>query len=135
MTTRMILDTNVIVAAGFAPRSASAELVDAVRRGAVTLVWNEVTRAETRRLLDQIPPLRWSRFADLYEGQGFEGPTDPERYVGLLGGRLDREFAALAHATGAMLISSDDDFLSVRDDLDVKVLTPSQARAELDLSR
>ena len=55
-----ILDTNVFVAAGFNPASASARLLGAVGAGRRELVWSEATRRETRAVLERIPRLRWS---------------------------------------------------------------------------
>ncbi|MGZ3667280.1 MAG: PIN domain-containing protein, partial [Ktedonobacterales bacterium] len=54
----VVLDTNVFVAAGFNPHSASARLVDAVKRGEIRMVWNDATRREIERIVRQIPPLR-----------------------------------------------------------------------------
>ena len=45
----VVLDTNVFVAAGFNPRSASARIVDAVKHGQVRMVWNDATRREPAR--------------------------------------------------------------------------------------
>lgn len=54
----LVLDTNVLVAAGFNPRSASARIVDAVKQGRLRMVWNDATRREIERIVQQIPPLR-----------------------------------------------------------------------------
>ena len=54
----VVLDTNVLVAAGFNPRSASAKIVEAVKQGELRMVWNEATRPEIERIMQQIPPLR-----------------------------------------------------------------------------
>ena len=40
----VVLDTNVLVAAGFNPRSASARIVNAVKQGKLHMLWNEATR-------------------------------------------------------------------------------------------
>jgi predicted nucleic acid-binding protein len=118
----IVLDTNVLVAAGFNPRSDAARVVQAVREGRLTLVWNDATRDETRRILDKIPPLDWQRFADLYDAAcRYDGRTEPDRFE-RLDGPLDRQFAALADAAGALLVSNDDDLLSVRHDLPVTVM-------------
>jgi predicted nucleic acid-binding protein len=51
----VVLDTNVFVAAGFNPRSASAKIVNAVKEGQVRMVWNDATRREIERIMHQIP--------------------------------------------------------------------------------
>ena len=54
----VVLDTNVLVAAGFKPRSASATIVDAVKQGQVRMVWNDATRREIEHIIGKIPPVR-----------------------------------------------------------------------------
>jgi predicted nucleic acid-binding protein len=118
-----VLDTNIFVAAGFARRSHAQQIIDAVRAGDVRLVWNEATASETRRVIDQIPPLDWKRFVDLFEPDDkCAAAVRPERYQ-QVGDPTDRKFAALANAADAVLVSQDSDLLSVRDQLDVTVLT------------
>jgi predicted nucleic acid-binding protein len=121
----VVLDTNVFVAAGFNPESASAKIVDAVRQGQVRMVWNDATRREIERIMQQIPPLRAQAVSDLFTpGNRYTAPTHPERFA-YIADPDDRKFAALAHAAGATLISSDDHLLRHRDRMDLTVLTPS----------
>jgi uncharacterized protein len=58
---RVVIDTNVFVAAGFKARSASARLLGAFREGRFRLIWNEPTRRQTETLLRRIPHLDWER--------------------------------------------------------------------------
>lgn len=123
---RLVLDTNVFVAAGFNPASNAAAVVEAVREGRHRLAWDEATRGETEAVIRRIPRLDWERFAGLFaaadEHRGlldvssFSRVEDPG----------DRKFAALAAATGAVLITSDAHLLSCRDELPVTVLTPRE---------
>ena len=123
---RVVLDTNVVVAAGFSKRSASATIVEALRAGRHQLVWNDRTRRETRAVVQRIPPLDWSRLRDIYRQEDrFDGDTHPERHQ-VVDDPPDRAFSALAEAADAVLVSNDSDLLSVRDQLDVTVLTPSE---------
>lgn len=123
---KVVLDTNVFVAAGFNSRSSSARLLRAVRDGKLEFVWNGATQAETRQIISQIPPLAWSRFADLFRDAGeYTGETDPQAYR-LVEDPDDRKFAALAKATGAIQVSNDDDLLSVREKLDIPIKTPAE---------
>jgi predicted nucleic acid-binding protein len=108
---RVVLDTNVFVAAGFRPGSASGRILDAVRSGALTLGRSDATRAETERIVRRIPPLGLNvilaifrpadRFTDALRPDDFVSVPDPE----------DRKFAALAFAAGAVLIPNDEHLL------------------------
>ena len=53
----IVIDTNVFVAAGFNPRSASARILTGIREGRFRLMWNEPTRRETEMILRRIPRL------------------------------------------------------------------------------
>ncbi len=46
----VVIDTNVFVAAGFNPRSASARILTGIREGRFRLIWNEPTRRETKEV-------------------------------------------------------------------------------------
>jgi uncharacterized protein len=121
----VVLDTNVLVAAGFKPRSASAKIVDAVKQGQVRMVWNDATRREIEHIIGKIPPLRARADARLFRTEDrFTAPTHPERFD-FIPDPDDRKFAALADAAGAVLISNDEHLLAHRDRMAVPVLTPS----------
>jgi predicted nucleic acid-binding protein len=120
----VVLDTNVLVAAGFNPRSASAALVAAARQGQVQMVWNEATRREIERIVQQIPRLRAHDVTVLFRpADRFTAATHPERFADIPDPD-DRKFAALAHAAGAVLISSDEHLLGYRGPLELTVQTP-----------
>ena len=79
---KVVLDTNVFVAARFNPRSHSARLVPAVRDGRLRMVWNDTTRAEIEHVMRQIPPISWARIADLFRSEDrFAGATNPRQFV------------------------------------------------------
>lgn len=120
----VVLDTNVFVAAGFNPRSASSRIVEAVRSGRLRMAWSPVTRGETERVLERIPPLSWAPFAPLFRAadRRDDPPADPGRYAAVADPE-DRKFAALAHASGALLVTADDHLLSARDTAGLPVLT------------
>jgi predicted nucleic acid-binding protein len=119
-----VLDTNVFVAAGFNPRSASARILDAVRAGRYRLIWNEPTRRETEMILRRIPRLRWEDVADLFRPEGeFTGPVDPDAFA-FITDPDDRKFAALSAAAGAPLVTNDNHLLAHRDTIGIEVLTP-----------
>ena len=122
----VVLDTNVFVAAGFNPQSASAHIVDAVMQGRIRMMWNDATRREIERIMQQIPPLRTIAAAERFRlADRFTGATHPERF-GDIPDPDDRKFAALAQAAGAILISNDDHLLRHRDSRDLTVLTPGE---------
>lgn len=116
---RAVLDTNVFVAAGFNPGSASGRLLREVGAGRITLVWNEATRRETRDVLNRIPPLSWKPVEALFRPEGEHRDGMDLSAVSFVEDAQDRKFAALALASGAKLVSADDHLLSHRDRLDV----------------
>jgi predicted nucleic acid-binding protein len=121
----VVLDTNVFVAAGFNARSASARIVEAVRRGRLRMTWNDATRREIERILHGIPPLRDRPVAELFRpADRVTVETRPERFADIPDSD-DWKFAALAHATGATLVSSDAHLLRYRGPLPLRVLAPA----------
>jgi predicted nucleic acid-binding protein len=122
----VVLDTNVLVAAGFNRRSASARIVDAVKRGELRMLWNDATRREIEHIVRKIPPLRAQALEPLFRPEDrVTVPTHPERFAEIPDPD-DRKFAALAEATGAVLISNDEHLLGYRDHMNMPVLTPSE---------
>lgn len=122
----VVLDTNVLVAAGFNPRSASARIVDAVKQGQLRMVWNGATRREIERIVQQIPPLRLLPVAELFRPEHQVTAAMHPEHLDRIPDPEDRKFAALAWAAGAVLISNDQHLLANRDRLDVPVLTPGE---------
>ena len=131
----VVIDTNVLVGAGFRPDSGAGQVVRAVREGRVRMVWNEATRREIHAVFVRIPPLRWEEIAGLFREEdrgmddldesGLDWVADPE----------DRKFAALACATGATLISNDDHLLARREEATVTVLRSGEYAEKLRRSR
>ena len=104
----IVVDTNILVGAGFNPRSDSARLVEALREGRLRMVWNDATRQETEYILRRIPRLAWTQFSDLFrESDRFRGVVSPEHQFGHVGDAADRKFAALAAAANAVLTTND----------------------------
>jgi predicted nucleic acid-binding protein len=90
------------------------------------MVWNEATRRETLRILRKIPPLRSMDQAGLFRAEDrFDGPTYPEEFAEVPDPD-DRKFIALAAASGATLLTSDDHLLTGRNDSPVPILTPGE---------
>ena len=124
----VVVDTNVFVAAGFNRRSAAADILQQLHAGTLRLVWNEQTRRETHYVLNKIPRLSWDGVSDLFcDEDRHDGPTDPGMFAEIPDPD-DRKFAALAFATGAVLLSNDHDILDYRDQLQVEILTPGEFR-------
>lgn len=125
-TSTVVLDTNVFVAAGFHPKSDSAKVLQQVRNGSLRLRWNEETRRETEYIINKIPPLSWNSVAELFRAEDrYDGLVDPGSF-GYVPDPDDREFAALAAAAGAMLISFDEHLLAGRERSSVPILTPGE---------
>lgn len=132
---RVVIDTNVFVAAGFNPRSASALILAKIRQRRLQLVWSEPTRRETEMVLRRIPRLNWDKFADLFRPEGeFIGPVHPDVFMVIMDPD-DRKFAALSAAVNRPLVTSDNHLRSQRNTIGIEVLTPAEfwARMEKDL--
>jgi predicted nucleic acid-binding protein len=122
----VILDTNVFVAAGFNPRSSSARVLEEVRSGRLRMVWNEQTRHETQYILTKIPRLSWNSVAELFRAEDrYAGDTDLAKFDDISDAD-DRKYAALADAAGVVLLTNDDDLLSIRDRAKLDILTPRE---------
>jgi predicted nucleic acid-binding protein len=120
----VVVDTNLLVAAGFNPGSDAARVLSAVRAGTLRLVWDEATRREAEYVVGKIPPLVGTDLSDLFlPGGRHDGPTDPHAF-GFIPDSADRKFAALAAATGAVLVTNDRHLLDGRPHPGLVVLTP-----------
>lgn len=120
----IVIDTNVFVAAGFNPKSASARILEGVREGRFRLIWNEPTRRETEMILRRIPRLDWQTVADLFRPEAeFTGQTDQEAFTAIEGPD-DRKFAALSAAAAAPLVTSDKHVLARRVAVGIDAVTP-----------
>jgi predicted nucleic acid-binding protein len=128
---RLVLDTNVFVAAAYQPDSSSRRLLDAVAEGRATLLVSPPVFGEYRKVLprairspDAERRVRdWIAKAEPVEaGRGARvvpGDADDDKFVSLaLAGKADA------------IVSSDAHLLALAGRLDVPVLRPSAA-AEL----
>ncbi len=121
----VVIDTNVFVAAGFNPGSASAHILTGIREGRFRLIWNEPTRRETEIILRRIPRLDRERVADLFRSEGeFTGPVDPGAFI-LIADPDDRKFAALSAAARAPLVTSDKHVLAQSSVVGIEAVTPT----------
>lgn len=122
----VVLDTNIFVAAGFNPDSASARILDRVAAGDLRMTWNERSRRETETILRRIPPLSWSCVADLFrERDRFDGRTEPEQFD-YITDPDDRKFAALCAASSAILVTNDHHLLDHRAKTGFQIVTPAE---------
>jgi predicted nucleic acid-binding protein len=122
----VVIDTNLFVAAGFNPASDAARVLAAIRAGGLRLVWNASTRRETESIVGKIPPLAGTDLSDLSRPNGrYDGPTRPDAFASVPDPD-DRKFAALAAATGAVLLTRDRHLLDGRPHSEVVVLTPGE---------
>jgi predicted nucleic acid-binding protein len=122
----VVLDTNVIVAAGFHPSGHAARVISAGRNGALRTIWSEATRRETRAILGRIPPLDWKSFEDLFRSKdAYDRPVDLS-LVSAVPDPEDRKFAGLARASGAVLITADDELLASSARIGILALAPHE---------
>jgi predicted nucleic acid-binding protein len=121
---RVVLDTNVLIAAAFRSESYAGRLVAALRQGRLRLVWDGPTRHESEALLRRIPPISWEDFVDLYrEEDRFPGDVAPEAFTAVPDPE-DRKFAALASAAEATLVTLDAHLLDAPLGASARVATP-----------
>lgn len=121
---RVVLDTNIFVAAGFNPQSHAAQILNAVQSGRLRMVWTDETRQETAHVLRRIPKLAWSAVAPLFlEENRFLGAMAQELFAGITDPD-DRKFAALAQAAQATLITNDAHLLDQQVSPGVVAVTP-----------
>jgi uncharacterized protein len=120
----VVIDTNVFVAAGFNPTSASARILEGVHEGRFRLIWNQPTRRETEMILRRIPRLDWQTVADLFmPNEEFTGPVDPAACT-MIADPDDRKFAALSAAANVPLVTSDNLVLAHRGKIGIEIVTP-----------
>jgi uncharacterized protein len=121
----VVLDTNVVVAALFNPKSASARILQGIRDGRFRLIWNQPTRRETEMIVRRIPPLDFRRISDLFRPEGeCRGPVGPTAFT-VIPDPDDRKFAALSAAANVPLITNDNLILAQRGRIGLKIVTPS----------
>ena len=121
----VVVDTNVFIAAAFKPQSDSDRVVEAIRRGAVRLVWSDATRGETEALLRRIPPISCDAVADLFQEADRRSSDIDLGYFTSVTDEEDRKFAALAASHQATLISLDQHLLGAGLEGTCSVRTPS----------
>jgi predicted nucleic acid-binding protein len=127
----VVVDTNVFVAAGFNPKSASGRILEGIRDGRFRLIWNGPTRRETEMILRRIPRLDWQTVADLFRPEGeFTGPVDPAAFT-VIADPDDRKFAALSAAADVPLVTSDKLVLAQWGRIGIEVVTPRDFLARL----
>jgi predicted nucleic acid-binding protein len=120
----VVVDTNVFVAAGFDPRSASARILDGIREGRFRLIWNQPPRRETEMILRRIPRLDWRIVADLFRPEAeFTGSVTPAAFSAIADPD-DRKFAALSAAAQAPLVTNDKLVLAQRGKIGIVIATP-----------
>ena len=126
MVPGVVIDTNIFVAAGFKPDSASGRLIRAIREGRVRMPWSDATRAEIRAVLTRIPPLSWTEVEDLFRADERVGGDPDESGLDWVADPSDLKFAAVARVTGAILVSNDDHLLARRAEATFTVLRPGE---------
>lgn len=105
--TRLVVDTNVFVAAAFNSSSSSAGILRGIERGRFTLIWNEATRRETEAVVGRIPRIDWDQFKHLFRPECENiVATDPDAFAEVEDPD-DRKFAALAAVSEAILVTND----------------------------
>ncbi len=133
---RVVLDTNLLIAAYFNPRSASHALLEEARAGRVRVLWSDAVRREATRILGNVvraaggagrPALSLD---DLYRAENRVSDPPPIRAVAE--DPDDDKLLACAVGGGAdLLVTNDRHLLQFQTFQGVAVVTPSEARKRL----
>lgn len=124
--TRVVLDTNVLVASAYNAESASRRIVEACRRGEIVLIVSPAIRREYDRILPRAirRPGAREEIDELLEQAEIVTPAETPRVVP--DDPEDDKFIAAALAADAdALITNDEHLLSVAPQAQVRVLQPS----------
>lgn len=122
----VVVDTNVFVAAGFHPRSRSAEIFHLVRARKLHLIWSDRIRDEVNHTVGRIRMLPHDLLDGLFrEENRRDEPGDLAEYA-YVEDPADRVFAALAASAGAILITTDHHLLQWRERIPAPVVRPGE---------
>ncbi len=125
---RVVLDTNVFVAAYWAPSSASAQLIQACRKGLARAQYSTEVREEVERVLRAIK----ARPQFVYSLEAFWSAAEKVRAVSVGSVRVpdpdDQKFleAAVGGASD-LLVTNDNHLLSLKSVGRTEIVTPSTA--------
>jgi putative PIN family toxin of toxin-antitoxin system len=127
--TRVVLDTNVLVAAAYNPRSASRRVVEACLEGGLTPVVSGALRREYEFILGRAARGRpyQERIHQLLDGTEVVEPEQTPRVVP--DDPEDDKLVAAALAAGAVLVTNDAHLLAVAGHGGLEVVRPSDVRA------
>ena len=127
--TRVVLDTNVLVAAAYNPRSASRHVVEACLGGELTAVVSGALRREYEFILARAARGRpyLEQIRRLLDGAEVVEPAQTPRAVPADPG--DDKLVAAALAAGAVLVSNDGHLLALAGHEGLEVVRPADVRA------
>ena len=126
---RVVLDTNVLVAAAYDPRSASRRAVEACLAGGLTPVLSRALRREYEFILARAARGRpyLERIHQLLGGAEVVEPARTPRVVP--GDPGDDQLVAAALAAGAVLVTNDGHLLALAGHEGLEVVRPADVRA------
>src|SRR5262245_45633489 len=122
---RVVLDTNVLVAAAYNPASASRRLVEACLAGELTAVVSAAVRAENERILSRATRGRpyTGRLRQLLGQAEVVEPGEPLHVVP--DDPDDDKLVAAALAASAVLVTNDRHLLAVAGSQGLRVMRPA----------
>ena len=125
----VVLDTNVLVAAAYNPRSASHRVVEACLGGGLTPVVSGALRREHEFILARAARgrLYLERLHQLLDGAEVVEPARTPRVVP--DDPEDDKLVAAALAAGALLVTNDAHLLAIAGHEGLKVVRPADVRA------
>ena len=126
---RVVLDTNVLVAAAYNPRSASRQVVEACLGGELTPVLSRAIRREYEFILARAARGRpyLERIHQLLDGAEVVEPARTPRVVP--DDPEDDKLVAAALTAGAVLVTNDGHLLALAGHEGLEVVRPADVRA------
>ena len=132
----VVLDTNLIIAAYYNRRSASAKILDLARNGKINVLWSEKVFEEAKFILDKIKAgvkFRRSLLSIYKESRKI---IKPERGITIISDDpSDNKLIGCAVKGASFIISNDHHLLDIGEFRGVKMVTPQNFLKKLNLYR
>jgi len=127
MPPRIVLDTNLIIAGRYNPKSASSTIIDMCINHELIAIYSEKTRNENIRILGRVSPSKeyWKKI-QMFFSKAFYIP-DPTTRINICSDYSDNKyFETAVDGSAQYIISSDKHLLEHNGYYGIKVMRPSE---------
>lgn len=123
---RIVVDTNLLVAGRWKPKSYSNRIIDLVLDGTLVPVYTKATKRENLYILSKVKPSdSYLKRVETFYSKGVE--VNPKRHFMLSEDKDDNKFIdAAVEGNASYIISSDHHLLDLREVEGVRILNPSR---------